>query len=74
MSNPVCERFGLPRTRAGDHQERRAWRSVRLPHVMLDSLSLFRIEALKMGDAQLGNWSAATPAVNHNSRFVREEC
>ena len=45
MSDPVSQRVGLSGTRAGDDEERRTRCGAFLAHTMLDSSSLFAVEA-----------------------------
>jgi hypothetical protein len=53
MGDPMCHRVGLSGTRAGDDEERRTRCGVFLAHPMLDSSSLFAIEAFKIS---YGHW------------------
>jgi hypothetical protein len=51
MGDPVGHGVGLPRTRAGDDQERCAWRFVVRLNAMLDGSALLTIEDLEIGDS-----------------------
>ena len=51
MGDPVGHGVGLPGTRAGDYQERGAWRSAFHLDAMLDGSSLFPIERFEIGDS-----------------------
>jgi len=53
MRDPVSQGVGLSGTRAGDDEERRTRCSVFLTHTMLDSSSLFAVEAFKISN---GHW------------------
>jgi len=53
MSDPVSQGVGLSGTRAGDDEERRSLCGVFLTHTMLDSSSLFAVEAFKISN---GHW------------------
>ena len=53
MSDPVSQSVGLSRTCAGDDEERRTRCGVFLTHTMLDSSSLFAVEAFKISN---GHW------------------
>src|SRR6516225_3734035 len=53
MSDPVSQSVGLSRTCAGDDEERRSRCGVVLTHTMLDSSSLFAVEAFKISN---GHW------------------
>ena len=53
MSDPVSQRVGLSGTRAGDDEERRTRCGAFLAHTMLDSSSLFAVEAFKIPN---GHW------------------
>jgi hypothetical protein len=53
MSDPVSQGVGLSGTSAGDNEERRTRCGVVLPHTMLDSSSLFAVEAFKISN---GHW------------------
>jgi hypothetical protein len=50
MGHPVGHSVGLPGTRAGDDQERRARRAVLRLDAILDGSSLFTIQGLEIGD------------------------
>ena len=54
MRDPVRQGVGLSGTRAGDDEERRARSGVLLPHTVLDSLSLFAVEAFKISNGHPG--------------------
>src|SRR5262249_10652153 len=53
MSDPVSQGVGLSGTRAGDDEEWRTRCGVFLTHTMLDSSSLFAVEAFKISN---GHW------------------
>src|ERR1700726_3943136 len=53
MGDAVCQGVGLSGTRAGDDEERRTRCGVFLPHPVLDSSSLFAVEAFKISN---GHW------------------
>jgi hypothetical protein len=53
MGDPVCQGVGLSGTRAGNDEERRTRCGVFLRHPMLDSSSLFGVEAFKISN---GHW------------------
>ena len=53
MSDPVSQRVGLSGTRAGDDEERRTRCGVFLTYTMLNSSSLFAVEAFKIRN---GHW------------------
>src|SRR5215470_14439619 len=53
MRDPVSQGVGLSGTRAGDDEERRTRCGVFFTHTMLDSSSLFAVEAFKISN---GHW------------------
>jgi len=71
MGDPVRQGAGLPGTGTGDDEERGARCGVLLPHAVLDSLSLFAVEAFKISSVHRANRSGALWPLNHNSCFVR---
>src|SRR4030095_2052668 len=50
MGDPVSQGVGLSGTRARDNEQRHARWSALLPHAMLDSSSLFAVEAFKISN------------------------
>jgi hypothetical protein len=72
VGHPVRQGVGLAGPRPGNDEEWRARRRIVLPHAMLDSPPLFRIEFFEIGD---GHWlrirMEASDTWNHLSRLVR---
>ena len=54
MGDAMCQGVGLAGTCAGDDEERRTRRACFSPHPVLDSASLFAVEAFKIGNGHPG--------------------
>ena len=71
MGDPVCQGVGLSGTRAGNDEQRRTRCGVFLRHPMLDSSSLFAVEAFEISNGHWWQTVSGAPAINHVSCFVR---
>ena len=67
MSDPVSQGVGLSGTRAGDDEDRRTRCGVFLTHTMLDSSSLFAVEAFKISN---GHWWQIGERRSRNSTTI----
>jgi hypothetical protein len=71
VSHPVRQGVGLAGPRAGNDEEWHARRRMVLPHAMLDSPPLFRIELFEISDGHWLRISLEGYPWNHPSRLVR---
>jgi hypothetical protein len=68
MGDPVCQGFGLSGTRAGDDEKRRTRCGVFLSHTMLDSSSLFAVEAFKISNGH--RWQIGQQRFCHSTTIL----
>jgi hypothetical protein len=68
MGDPVRQGVGLPRARAGDDQERPAWRCVVIFDAVLNGSSLVAIEGLEIADGH--RWEIGVEQANQSTMFL----